>query len=215
MTTEDQIRDEQLQYNINREAAKISSLSSGKIDKYKYLSGKEILPSTQKQVIEQDKFTYSPLGKAFEKQIKTIKDQGEKQMKAIQDKELNKSIKEVEYGADDDQMLLRQREIHNELTEEKKNEIEKLDKMVNRKEFLYKYNGNTADDDFSNFNGAIDTINKMASGDISLSKAIDNQYKLKSELGEVNKGKSKRKSSKNLEVIKKMLKIFIMQDKQQ
>ena len=74
--------------------------------------------------------------------------------------------------------------------------------MVNRKGLLYKYRGNTADIDFSNFNGTINTINKIASGDISLSKAIDNQYKLKSELGEVKKGNPKRKSCKTLEVIK-------------
>ena len=75
MTINDQIRDEKLQYDINREAAKISALSSGKIDKYEYLTGEEILPSNQKQIIEQAKFAYSPLGKAFEKQIKTIEDQ--------------------------------------------------------------------------------------------------------------------------------------------
>ena len=70
MTTDDQIRDEKLQNNINREVAKVSTLSSGNIDKYEYLTGKEILPSNQKQVIEQDRLTYSPLGKAFEKQLK-------------------------------------------------------------------------------------------------------------------------------------------------
>ena len=64
MTIEDQIRDAKLQYDFNREAAKISSLSSGKIDKYEYLTGEEILLSKQQQVIEQAKFTYSPLGKA-------------------------------------------------------------------------------------------------------------------------------------------------------
>ena len=80
MTINDQIRDEKLQYDINREAAKISALSSGKIHKYEYLTGEEILPSNQQQIIEQAKFTYSPLGKAFEKQIKTIEDQGEKQI---------------------------------------------------------------------------------------------------------------------------------------
>ena len=67
MTTDDQIEDENLQYDINREAAKISDLSSGKINKYEYLTGEEILPSKQKQIIEQAKFTYSPFGKAFEK----------------------------------------------------------------------------------------------------------------------------------------------------
>ena len=72
MTIEDQIKDEKLQYDINREAAKISALSSGKIE---YLTGEEILPSNQQQIIEQAKFTYSSLGKAFEKQTKTIEDQ--------------------------------------------------------------------------------------------------------------------------------------------
>ena len=68
MTTDDKIRDEKLQYDINKEAAKISTLSSGKIDKYKNLTGEEILPPDQKIVIEQVKFTYSPLGKTLEKQ---------------------------------------------------------------------------------------------------------------------------------------------------
>ena len=71
MTTDDQIRDQKLQYNINGEAAKISALPSNKIGKYEYLIGEEILPPNQKQ-IQQVKFTYSLLEKAFEKQIKTI-----------------------------------------------------------------------------------------------------------------------------------------------
>ena len=83
MTIEDQIKDEKLQYDINREAAKISALPSGKIDKYEYLTGEEILPSNQQQIIQQAKFTYSPLGKAFEKQIETIEDQGKKQVDAL------------------------------------------------------------------------------------------------------------------------------------
>ena len=65
MTLEDQIRDEKLQYDVNREAVKILSLSSGKTDKYEYLTGEDVLPSKQQQIIEQVKFTYSPLGKAF------------------------------------------------------------------------------------------------------------------------------------------------------
>ena len=85
MTLEDQIRDEKLQYDINREAAKILALSSGKIGKYEYLTDEEILPSNQQQIIEQAKFTYSPLEKAFQKQIKTIKDHGKKQIDALAD----------------------------------------------------------------------------------------------------------------------------------
>ena len=74
MTINDQIENEKRQYDINREAAKISALSSCKIDQYQYLTDEEILPSNQKQIIEQAKFTYSPLGKDFEKQTKTIED---------------------------------------------------------------------------------------------------------------------------------------------
>ena len=73
MTIEDQIKDEKLQYDINREAAKISALSSGKIDKYEYLTSEEILPSNHQQIIQQAKFNYSPLGKALEKQKKLLK----------------------------------------------------------------------------------------------------------------------------------------------
>ena len=88
-------RDEKLQHNIDREAAKIPALSSEKIDKYEYLTGEEILPSKQRQIIEQAKFTYSSLGKAFEKQLKTIEDPGEKQIKALEDhvKQLNLVVK--------------------------------------------------------------------------------------------------------------------------
>ena len=78
MTINDQIKDEKLQYNINRKAAKKSALSSGKLLKYEYLTGEDKLPSTQQQIIEQTKFIYSPLGKAFDKQIKTIEHQGKK-----------------------------------------------------------------------------------------------------------------------------------------
>ena len=52
MTINNQIRDEKLQHYINREAAKISALSSGKIHKYKYLTGEDILPSNQQKIIE-------------------------------------------------------------------------------------------------------------------------------------------------------------------
>ena len=65
MTINDKIRDEILQYDINREAANLSALSSGKTHKYEYLTGEDILPSNQPRIIEQAKFTYSPLGKTF------------------------------------------------------------------------------------------------------------------------------------------------------
>ena len=78
MTVDDKIKYEKLQYNIKIEAAKIPALSSRKVDEFDYLTGEEILLSDQRRMIKEAKFTYSPLGKAFEKQIKTIEDQGEK-----------------------------------------------------------------------------------------------------------------------------------------
>ena len=69
MTTDDKIRDEELQYNINKEPAKILALSSGKIVQYEYLTGEEILPFDQRRVIEQ---------------AKTIEDKKKKQIKAIE-----------------------------------------------------------------------------------------------------------------------------------
>ena len=83
MTINDKIKDEKLQSYINREAAKVSALSSGKIDKYESLTSKEIL-SDQIRVMEQASFTYSPLGRAFEKQ-RTIEDQEGKERKALEE----------------------------------------------------------------------------------------------------------------------------------
>ena len=70
MRIDDKIKDGKLQYNTNREAAKISTLLSGKIDKYEYLAYKEILPSDHNKIIEQVKFTYCLFGRVFEKKKK-------------------------------------------------------------------------------------------------------------------------------------------------
>ena len=128
MTIEDQIKDEKLQYDINREAAKISALSSGKIDKYEYLTGEEILPSNQQQIIQQAKFNYSPLGKAFEKQIKTIKDQGKKQVKAIQD---NKQLVN-KYDYKDKLLLSKEREIFKDIYNKR---LDKIEEMINESDY--------------------------------------------------------------------------------
>ena len=138
MTIEDQIKDEKLQYDINRETAKISALSSGKIDKYEYPTGEEILPSNQKQIIEQAKFTYSPLGKAFEKQTKTIKEQGKKQVDALES--LKPSDKELPPIKDIIEEENQNPEIINEIKR-----IEEEEKKVNRNKMVYKATNKTYD----------------------------------------------------------------------
>ena len=59
--------------NYNKISREISALSSSKIDKYEYLTGKEILPSDQSRIIEQAKFIYSLFGKGFENEQKQLK----------------------------------------------------------------------------------------------------------------------------------------------
>ena len=75
MTIEAKSRDEKLQQNNNREAAKISALSSAKIDKYKYLTDEEKFRSNRRQIIKQSKFTNlgKPLDKPTEKQLDALK----------------------------------------------------------------------------------------------------------------------------------------------
>ena len=158
MTIEDKIKDEKIQYDINREAEKISALSSGKMDNYEYLTGEDILPSNQKQIIEQAKFTYSPLGKAFEKQKKTIEEQGEKQLKAINEATIKKYIPE------------------NILNDEAKKELDKiseLEKDVDREKLVYKTNIKTYD--FQTFQTIRTFARDIYNGEISLEEANEDQ----------------------------------------
>ena len=171
MALEDQIRDEKLQYNINRGAAKISALSSGKIDKYEYLTGEDILPSNQQQIIEQAKFTYSPLGKAFEKQTKTIKDQGEKQIEAIQD---NK--KQL---ANTQELTIKSINPENILNDEAKKEMDKIsriEKTVDREKLAYKASEYTYS--FQNFQTIRTFGRDIYNGEITLKGADENQANL-------------------------------------
>ena len=135
MTIEDQIKDEKLQYDINREAAKISALSSGKIDKYEYLTGEGMLPSNQQQIIQQAKFNYSPLGKALEKQRKTIEDQGEKQVDAL--KTSYKKLPSIK-------AFVRTEKFNLEIIDEIKR-IEEIEKNVDRNKMVYESTSRTYD----------------------------------------------------------------------
>ena len=114
--------------HINWEAAKISALSSAKIHTYEYLTGKEILPSNQQQIIEQDKFTYSSLAKAFEKQIKTNKDQGQKQVEALKDLKPKEQTKAIVDKSDDE--LLMQKETYDRLLSKRLDEIWEIGKKI-------------------------------------------------------------------------------------
>ena len=122
MTINDQIRDEKLQYDINREAAKISALSFGKIQKYEYRTREDIIPSNQQQITEQAKFTYSPLGKAFEKQVKTTEDQGQKRVEPLillEPKEPKEQLVNVNDDYEDKLIHSKEREIFRKIKNKK------------------------------------------------------------------------------------------------
>ena len=144
---------------------------------------KDILPSNQKQIIEQAKFTYSPLAKACEKQIKTIEDQGEKQIKAIQDHGQVKAIKKYSYDDNDTPFVSKQKETFNELVDERLEKVTDLDERVNSNDLIYRYKGKTADEKFDEFDNALDFINKIQEDKTDLTNVKNNQQKFKSFLG--------------------------------
>ena len=64
-TLDIKIRSNQAQYNLDRQNAKTSALSSGELDKYEYLTGKDL--GFKPDVVQKAKFEYSPLGQVFNK----------------------------------------------------------------------------------------------------------------------------------------------------
>ena len=148
----------------------------------------DVLPSNQQQIIEQARFAYSPLGKAFEKQIKTIEDQGEKQIKAIQDQGQLTKTKRYAYDAEDIPFISKQKEIFDELVDERREKTTDLDKKVNSDNLIYSYKGNTADVKFDEFDNALNIINKLQNGEIRLADVKNNQEKFKTYFGEIKKG---------------------------
>ena len=135
MAIDDKIKDEKLQYDFNRETAKILALSLGKINKYEYLTGEGILPFDKSRIIEQAKFTYSPLGKAFEKQVKTIEDQKIKQFQALKSLKLEENKEDIKSTKGIFQKDIRTNEIKNEIYE-----IRNWEEKIKRKDLIYKAN---------------------------------------------------------------------------
>ena len=176
MTINDQIRDEKIQYDINKKAAKMSALSSGKICKYEYLTGEDILPSNQQQIIEQAKFTYSPLGKAFEKQIKTIEDQGKKQVDALKVLE----PKAIESGSNNKPVITQ--EFYDKILEERMDEILKMSDKVDFDNLVYNFKDPTSSINFGKFGGPMYIYGHMKNGDTTLQQVEKQQKDFKKEL---------------------------------
>ena len=182
MTINDQIRDEKLQYDINREAAKISALSSGKIRKYEYLTGEDILPSNQQQIMVQAKFTYSPLGKAFEKQIETIEDQGQKQVDASKDLIPKEQIKPTE---DRSNHKSKAAIIFNELINKRKKIMSELYDSFNYNSLKFEYVGPTKDVSFYDYMDSKDLFNAIKTFQIKFSETKNKQNEFLNKLNNI------------------------------
>ena len=195
MTTDDKIRDGKLQYDINREAAKISALLSGKLDRYEYLTGEEILPSNQRQIIEKAKFTYSLLGKAFGKQTKTTKEQGRKQIDAItdQNERLVASANKDDHNDDHKDIY---KEIFDKLAQEKSDKIKELTYEIDYDDLTYYFTGNKARKRFDDFNNEIELFRKIQSGEIKLEESKKLQKIFKSNLNKILRGRFKSNEQK-------------------
>ena len=89
-----------------------------------------MIPSNQQQVIEQAKFTYSPLGKDLEKQIKAVEDQGQRQIKTIQNQGEINAIKKYSFDNENTPLISEQKELFNELVNKRFEEIANLDKKI-------------------------------------------------------------------------------------
>ena len=165
MAISDQIMNGKLQYDIKKEAAKISALSSGKLHKHKYLTGEDILPSNQQQIIEQTKFTYSSFGKALDQEIKTIEEQGEKQVDAI------KSYKKI---AIDD--VIPKTTCSNEKSIDELNKIKEVEKNIDRNKLVYGTKTDTYD--FRTFRAIRTFGDDISNGKITLEEANESQANL-------------------------------------
>ena len=158
MTINDQIRDEKLKYDINTEVAKISALSSGKINKHEYLTGEDMLLSNQQQIIEQARFTYSPFGKAFEKQIKAIEDQGQKQVEALKDFKLKEQTKPTEDKSNNQSKATI---IFHDLINKRKKIMSELHDIVDYNNWKFEYVGPTRDVSSYEYRGSKEFFNAI------------------------------------------------------
>ena len=200
MAINDQITDEKLQYDISREAAKIAVLLSRKIRKYEYLTGEDILPSNQQQIVEQAKFTYSTLGKAFEKQIKTIDDKGQKQIDALKDlKDLKDQNKQLDNISDykDDLLHSKEREIFKNIYEKRLDKIEELTKKIDHNYLIFTTLSTGETVDFTGKNDSSTFLKKISYGKITIERAKELQEEFNNNIKKIqkrNKLKSKKKN---------------------
>ena len=156
-------------------------------------TGQETLPSNQKQIIEQAKFTYSPLGKAFEKQIKTIEDQRKKQVKALEYLK-PKKLEANKDKSDDTEMPSMNKEIFNKLSRERIGEIYNISKEIDFNNLTCYFKSlDIAPIKFIGFRGSLNICEDIKYGNVLIEKMEKEQEQLKSKLNEITVGRLSQK----------------------
>ena len=150
----------------------MSSKSWGNCHKYEYLTGEDILPPNQQQIIEQARFTYSPLGKAFEKQTKTIDDQGQKQVDALNTLKSNNQLT-IEDAIPKNALI-------NDETKKELDKIKEIDENLDREKLIYETNEYI--DSFKNFQTRKEFGRDIYEGKITLEKGDQYQTDLWTEI---------------------------------
>ena len=172
MTINDQIKDEKLQYDINREAAKTSALSSGKLHKYEHLTGEVLLPSNQQQIIEQ---------------TNTIEDQGKRQVDALEKLTPKEEIKPIE-GTPNNQS--RAAIVFNDLINKRKELMTKLHDSVDYNNLKFEYMTIAKDVSFYKYRDSKELFNAIRDGKIEFSEAKNKQDEFLSKLNNISIGRT-------------------------
>ena len=203
MTIDEQIRDEKIQYDINREPTKISALSSSKIDKYEYLTGEE---SNQKQIIEPAQSTL--LEKAFEKQTKTIKNQGEKHVNAIKNNKKQLANTNSDYYRNE-LLLSKEREMFKDIYNERLDKIEELTKKINHDDLSLFVQSSGDKTDLTEAEDPIVFLSNIRTDKINLEEAENLQEDFNEYLKRIQKGNKSVEQKERCQ----MLTCFLMKKK--
>ena len=166
------------------------------------LTGEDVLPSNQQQIIEQAEFTCSPLGKAFEKQIKTIEDQGEKQIDALKDLKPKEQTKPIEDKSNNQPKATI---IFNELINERKKIMSELYDSVDYNNLKFEYVGPTKDVSFYEYKDSKELFNAIKNNQIKFSEVKNKQNEFLNKLNNIKIGK---KTTEQKEVINNLEKFY-------
>ena len=178
-TLNDKIKANRAQYSLGRKAANISALSSGKFNKYEYLTGEELIPKSRS--IEKTCFEYFQVSQIFIKwleeeekeedkkhgllkKLKDIEYKTEEQLKAIQNQEDKQAetIEKFDYHTHNSLSISKQKEICNKSLDKRFEEIVKLNKKADPNYLMYKYKSPTADKTFTKFDNAITFLDRIS-----------------------------------------------------